>query len=75
VKVAFVIVVGSIASLNVALMAMFAGAVKEALAGFVTVIVGTTTSADMPVVKLQTKLAAIEMPVRSAAVVVIVAVN
>ena len=74
-KVALVIVVGSIASLKVALMVMLAGTVKAALAGFVRVIVGFTTSADMPVVKLQTKLAAIEMPVRSVAVVVIVAVN
>ena len=68
-------VVGSIASLNVALMVMLAGTVKEALAGFVKVIVGATISADMPVVKLQTKLAAMEMPVRSVAAVVIVAVN
>jgi hypothetical protein len=75
VKVALVMVVGSIASLNVALMVMLAGTVKAALPGFVAVIVGTTTSADMPVVKLQTKLAAIEMPVRSVAAVVIVAVN
>jgi hypothetical protein len=75
VKVASVMVVGSIASLNVALTVMLAGTVKAALAGFVAVIVGTTTSADMPVVKLQTKLAAIEMPVRSVAAVVIVAVN
>ena len=74
-KVELVIVVGSIASLNVALMVMLAGTVEAALAGFVTVIVGFTTFADMPVVKLQTKLASIEMPVRSVAVVVTVAVN
>jgi hypothetical protein len=75
VKVALVIVVGSIASLKVALIVTLAGTVEAALAGFVLVIVGGVASGVKPVVKLQTKLAAIGMPVRSVAAVVIVAVS
>jgi hypothetical protein len=74
-KVAVVIVTGSIALLNVALMVLFRGTLKTALAGFVPVMVGATASAVELVVKLQTKLASIAMPVRSTAPVVIVAVN
>ena len=61
--------------LNVALMVMLRNTFETALAGFVAVMIGATASAVEPVVKLQTKLAPIATPVRSAAPVVIVAVN
>jgi len=74
VKVAFVIVVGSMAALNVALMVLLAGTFRAALAGFVTVIVGATAFAVAPVVKVQTKLAVMAMLVRFLAALVIVTV-
>jgi hypothetical protein len=52
VKVAFVIVVGSIAALNVALIVLLTGTFKAALAGFVAVIIGATSFVLEPVVKL-----------------------
>jgi hypothetical protein len=74
-KVALVIVVGSIALLNVALMVMLRRSFEPSLAGLVEAMVGTTTLAVESVVKLQTKLAAMATPVRSATPVVIVAVS
>src|ERR1700687_4923561 len=74
VKVAVVLVVGSIALLNLALDLLSMGTFTAALAGFVAVIVGATTFTVKPVVKLQTKFAAIATPVRSLTAVVIVAV-
>ena len=73
-KVAFVIVVGSIAALNVALMVLLIGTFWAALAGFVVVMVGATAFAVASVVKVQTKLAAMAIPVRLLSAMVIVAV-
>jgi hypothetical protein len=74
-KVAEVIVTGFIGLLNVALMVLFRGTFETALPGFVALMVGTPASAVVLVVKLQTKLAPMAIPVRSTAPVVIVAVN
>jgi hypothetical protein len=74
VNVAFVIVVGSIAALKVALTVVSIGTVTATLAGFSTVIAGPATLVAIPVVKFQVKFATKATPVRSLAAVVIVAV-
>ena len=74
VNVRLVMVVGSIAVLKVAFTVELAGTLIAALAGFVTVIVGAVAFAVNPVVKLQTKFAAMGVPKRFCAAVVIVAV-
>ena len=67
-------VVGFMAVLKVALTVLSMGTATAASAGLVEVIVGATAFMVVPVVKFQTKLAAIGTPVRSVAAVVIVAV-
>jgi hypothetical protein len=62
------------AVLNVALTLVSMNTFEAPLAGLVEVIVGATRFETTPVVKVQTKLAAMGTPVRSLAAVVIVAV-
>jgi hypothetical protein len=73
-KVAVVIVRGSIASLKAAAMFPPIAAPVAAFTGTVKLTVGAVLSTDASVVKLQTKSAARALPARSAAPVVIVAV-
>ena len=74
VKVRLVIVVGSIAVLKVAFTVELTGTLIAALTGLVTVIVGAPAFAVSPVVKLHTKFAAMAVPVKFCAAVVIVEV-
>ena len=74
VNVRLVMVVGSMAVLKVALTVELAGTLIAALTGLVTVMVGAAAFAVSPVVKLQTKFAAMAVPVRFCAAVVMVAV-
>src|SRR5213082_37879 len=73
-KLAVLIVKGSIASLKVALMVWLIGTAVAALAGTVTLTVGAVVSGVAPVVKLQLKSAASALPARSLAPVLTVAV-
>ena len=75
VKVAEVRVVGSIASLNVALTVLLSGTPVAPFTGLVRVIVGAVELAVVPVVKVHTKLLANALPAKSFAPVVMVAVN
>src|SRR5439155_537880 len=74
-KLAVVIVKGSIASLKVALMVWLIGTAVAPLAGTVALTVGGVVSGVAPVVKLQPKSVASALPARSLAPVVTVAVN
>ena len=78
-KVALVIVVGSIALLKVELTALFIGTAKAPFAGFVDVIVGAVLSRAVPVVNVQGFGAelpvASALPAKSLAPAVMVAVN
>src|SRR5438046_288096 len=74
VKLAVLIVRGSIASLKVALMVWLIGTAVAPSAGTVELTVGLVVSGVAPVVKLQPKLAASALPARSMAPVEIVAV-
>src|ERR1041385_8667706 len=74
-KLAVLIVAGSIASLKVALMAWLIATPVAALAGTVELTVGGVVSRAAPVVKLQLKPAASGLPARSLAPVLIVAVK
>src|SRR6266571_899578 len=74
-KLAVLMVKGSIASLKVALMAWLIATAVAPLAGTVTLTVGGVVSGVAAVVKLQPKSAASALPARSLAPVVIVAVN
>src|SRR6185503_9116695 len=73
-KLAVLMVKGSIASLKVALMVWLIGTAVAALAGTVALTVGGIVSSVAPVVKLQLKSAAGALPARSLAPVVIRAV-
>src|SRR5438309_1408082 len=73
-KLAVLIVKGSIASLKVALMVGLIATAEATLAGTVALTVGGVVSGVAPVVKLQLKFAASALPARSLAPVVIVAV-
>jgi hypothetical protein len=73
-KVAVLMVSGSIASLKVALMVWLIGTVVAPLAGTVTLTVGVIVSGVAPVVKLQPKSVASALPARSLTPVVILAV-
>src|SRR6185295_6330987 len=70
-----VIVVGSIASLKVALIFWLKGTPVAPLTGSVALTVGAVVSGAAPVVKLQLKAAARVLPARSRATVVMVAVK
>src|SRR6185503_13024760 len=74
-KLAVLMVKGSIASLKVALMVWLIGTAVAALAGTVALTVGAVVSSVAPVVKLQPKSVASALPARSFAPVVIRAVN
>ena len=74
VKVAVVIVNGSIASLKVAAIPWLIGTPVAAFAGSVELTVGAVMSGVAPVAKLHTKSLANALPARSLAPVVIVAV-
>src|SRR5437870_3142418 len=74
VKLAVLMVKGSIASLKVTLMVWLIATAVAPLAGTVALTVGRVVSGVTPVVKLQLKSAASVMPVRLVAPVVIVAV-
>jgi len=74
VKVAAVIVAGSIASLKVAAMFPLTTTLVAVLAGSVELTVGAVVSAVVPVVKLHVLLTANGLPARSLTPVVIVAV-
>ncbi len=74
-KLAVVIVKGSIASLKVALMVWLIGTAVAPLAGTVALTVGAVVSGVAPVVKLQLKSVASALPAKSRAPVVTVAVN
>src|SRR5205807_2242582 len=73
-KLAVLIVKGSIASLKVALMVRLIATARSPLAGTVELTVGGVVSGVTPVVKLQRKSVAGALPARSLAPVVIVAV-
>src|SRR5690349_15660501 len=75
VKLAVLMVKGSIASLKVALMVWLMATPVAALAGTVRVTVGGVVTRAATVVKHQLKLVARGLPARSLAAVVIVAVN
>src|SRR6266513_6029581 len=74
-KLAVLIVNGSIGSLNVALMVWLIATAVAPLTGTVKLTVGGVVSGIAPVVKPQPKSAASALPARSLAPVVIVAVN
>jgi hypothetical protein len=74
VKLAVLIVSGSIASLKAAVSFPLMATPVAALTGTVALTVGAVTSAVTPVVKLQTKFVTSALPARSLAAVVIVAV-
>src|SRR5213082_2189473 len=74
-KLAVLIVKGSIASLKVALMVWLIGTAVAALAGRVALTVGGVVSGVAPVVKLQLKSVASALPAKSLTPVVTVAVN
>src|SRR6185369_7304777 len=73
-KLAVLVVAGSIASLKVALMVWLIATPAAALAGTVRVTVGAVVSWAAPVVKLQLISVASALPARSLAPVVTVAV-
>src|SRR5207302_1555528 len=73
-KLAVVIVNGSIASLKVALMVWLIGTTVAPLAGTVALTAGAVVSGVAPVVKLQLMSVSSALPARSLAPVVIVAV-
>src|SRR5207253_1814863 len=75
VKLAVLIVKGSIASLKMAAILPLMATPVAALAGTAALTVGRVVSGVAPVVKLQTKFAASALPARSLAPVVTVAVN
>src|SRR5207253_200830 len=73
-KLAVLIVKGSIASLKVALMVWLIATARSAVAGTVALTSGRVVSGVTPVVKLQLKSVASALPARSLAPVVTVAV-
>src|SRR5438876_7304310 len=73
-KLAVLIVNGSIASLKVALMVWLIGTAAAALTGRVALTVGRVVSGAAPVIKLQPKSVASALPAKSLAPIVILAV-